>query len=201
MGGEWVTVTEDMATFEVVGDSTGVQMSAMDVGAPVALIDHVGEAKVKTHSTRKQRWNLRYSGAHTGNIKLKFAYNPALLPAGYDANQLVIYHSNNGVWEKLPCKVNPATNVIEAITSSLSPFMLGVNDVVVKPDVSLSVDIPGSLNVSWPDSFTGWTLQESPDLNPTSWFDSSRVITTVNSTSSVTVPLSSGSRFFRLVKP
>ncbi len=151
--------------------------------------------------TKKQRWNLKYSGTHTGNIKLKFAYNPALLPAGYDENQLSIYHFNNGVWEKLPCKVNPTTNVIEAITPSLSPFMLGVNDVVVKPDVGLSVDTPGALSVSWPESFTGWTLQESPDLNPTSWFNSSRVITTVNGTSAVTVPMSSGSRFFRLVKP
>lgn len=151
--------------------------------------------------TRKQRWNLKYSGTHTGNIKLKFAYNPALLPADYDENQLSIYHFNNGVWEKLPCKVNPATNVIEAITPSLSPFMLGVNDVVVKPDVGISVDTPGALSVSWPDSFTGWTLQESPDLSPTSWFNSSRVITTVNGTSTVTVPMNSGSRFFRLVKP
>jgi hypothetical protein len=151
--------------------------------------------------TRKQRWNLKYSGTHTGNIKLKFAYNPALLPVGYDENQLSIYHFNNGVWEKLPCKVNPTTNVIEAITPSLSPFMLGVNDVVVKPDVGLSVDTPGALSVSWPESFTGWTLQESPDLNPTSWFNSSRAITTVNGTSAVTVPMSSGSRFFRLVKP
>ena len=151
--------------------------------------------------TKKQRWNLKYSGTHTGNIKLKFAYNPALLPVGYDENQLSIYHFNNGVWEKLPCKVNPTTNVIEAITPSLSPFMLGVNDVVVKPDVGISVDTPGALSVSWPESFTGWTLQESPDLNPTSWFNSSRAITTVNGTSAVTVPMSSGSRFFRLVKP
>ncbi len=151
--------------------------------------------------TRRQRWNLKYSGTHTGNIKLKFAYNPALLPAGYDENQLSIYHFNNGVWEKLPCKVNPTTNVIEAITPSLSPFMLGVNDVVVKPDVGISVDTPGALSVSWPDSFTGWTLQESPDLSPTSWFNSSRAITTVNGTSAVTVPMNSGSCFFRLVKP
>ena len=36
--------------------------------------------------------------------------NPALLPAGYDENQLVIYHFRNGQWEKLACKVDPATN-------------------------------------------------------------------------------------------
>jgi hypothetical protein len=153
------------------------------------------------NGTRRQRWNLKYNGSHTGAIKLKFAYNPALLPAGYDENQLCIYHFNNGVWEKLVGKVNPATNTIEAVTPSLSPFMLGVNDVIVKPDVTLSADAPGALNVSWPDSFTGWTLQENSDLSPAGWFNSTRPLSTVNGTTSVSVPISSGSRFFRLVKP
>ena len=151
--------------------------------------------------TRRQRWNLKYNGSHTGSIKLKFAYNPALLPAGYDENQLCIYHFNNGVWEKLTGKVNPATNTIEAVTPSLSPFMLGINDVIVKPDVTLSADAPGTLSVSWPDSFTGWTLQESTDLSPAGWFNSTRTLSTANGSTSVSVPLSSGSRFFRLVKP
>lgn len=48
VGGEWVTVTEDMATFEVVGDFTGSQMAAVDVDAPVGLIDHVSEGKINT---------------------------------------------------------------------------------------------------------------------------------------------------------
>lgn len=151
------------------------------------------------NGTRKQRWNLKYSGAHTGNIKLKFAYNPALLPAGYDENQLVIYHFNNGVWEKLPCKVDPTTNTIEAITPSLSPFMLGVNDVVVKPDVAVSVSTPGSLDVSWPDTFLGWQLQESTNLS--TWTNSTRPITNLGGQNKVTVPFSAGVKFFRLVRP
>ena len=48
VGGEWVTVTEDMATKEVVGDYTGAQMAAVDVDAPVGLIDHVGEGRINT---------------------------------------------------------------------------------------------------------------------------------------------------------
>lgn len=151
------------------------------------------------NGTRRQRWNLKYSGAHTGNIKLKFAYNPALLPAGYDENQLVIYHFHNGVWEKLTCKVDPATNTIEAITPSLSPFMLGVNDVVVKPDVQLSASTPGTLNVSWPDTFLGWQLQESTNLS--TWTNSTRPIINEAGTNKVVVPASSGVKFFRLLKP
>lgn len=48
VGGEWVTVTEDMSTVEIVGDFTGSQMAAVDVDAPVGLIDHVGEGRVAT---------------------------------------------------------------------------------------------------------------------------------------------------------
>lgn len=151
------------------------------------------------NGTRKQRWNLKYSGAHTGNIKLKFAYNPALLPAGYDENQLVIYHFNNGVWEKLTCKVDPTTNTIEAITPSLSPFMLGVNDVVVKPDVQMSASTPGTLNVSWPDTFLGWQLQESTNLS--TWTNSTRPIINEAGTNKVSIPASSGVKFFRLLRP
>jgi hypothetical protein len=47
-GGEWVTVTEDMATKVVIGDFTGSQMAAVDVDAPVGLIDHVGEGRINT---------------------------------------------------------------------------------------------------------------------------------------------------------
>ncbi len=46
VGGEWVSVTTDMSTVEVVGEFTGSQMAAVDVNEPVGLIDHVGEGKV-----------------------------------------------------------------------------------------------------------------------------------------------------------
>ena len=152
-------------------------------------------------ASRRQLWKLNYNGVHTGNIKLKFAYDPSLLPAGYDENQLVIYHFRNGTWEKLSCKVDAAKNIIEAVTPSLSPFVLGVNDVVVKPQVGISLSSPGSLNVTWPDSFTGWTLQEAGDLNPSSWIDSTRPITSSGGYNSVVVPINSGSKFFRLLRP
>lgn len=151
------------------------------------------------NGTRRQRWNLKYSGTHTGSIKLKFAYNPALLPAGYDENQLVIYHFHNGQWEKLVGKVDPTTNTIEATTPSLSPFMLGVNDVVVKPDVQMSITTPGTLDVSWPDTFLGWQLQESTNL--ATWTNSTRPIVNDAGTNKVSIPASSGVKFFRLLRP
>lgn len=148
---------------------------------------------------KRQRWNLSYSGTHVGNIRLRFAYDANLLPASYDENQLVIYHFRNGAWEKLACKVDPTTNTIEAITPSLSPFMLGINDQVVKPDVQLSSTVPGALDVTWDASFNGWLLQESANLS--TWTNSARIINTNVGRNSVNVPLSAGMRFFRLVRP
>jgi hypothetical protein len=44
--GEWVTVTTDMSGEVIVGDFTGSQMAAVDVDAPVGLIEHVSEGEV-----------------------------------------------------------------------------------------------------------------------------------------------------------
>ena len=91
------------------------------------------------------------------------------------------------------------TNTIEAITPSLSPFMLGVNDVVVKPDVAVSISTPGSLDVSWPDTFLGWQLQESTNLS--TWTNSTRPITNLGGQNKVTVPFAAGAKYFRLLRP
>lgn len=39
--GEWVTVTVDLSTVEVVGDFSGAQMAAFDVAPALGLIDHI----------------------------------------------------------------------------------------------------------------------------------------------------------------
>lgn len=77
-------------------------------------------------STFTQLWNLEYSGSHSGLIHLTFAYNPSLLPAGFNENRLAIHHFNGSVWEKLDGIVDPVANTITASTTSLSPFALGV---------------------------------------------------------------------------
>ena len=52
--GEWVSVTTDLSTVEVVGEFTGSQMAAVDVDAAVGLIDHVSEGKVGTAYTARR---------------------------------------------------------------------------------------------------------------------------------------------------
>ncbi len=52
--GEWVDVTTDLSTVEVVGEFTGSQMAAVDVDAAVGLIDHVSEGKVGAPYTARR---------------------------------------------------------------------------------------------------------------------------------------------------
>lgn len=56
-------------------------------------------------------------------------------------------------------------------------------------------------SLSWPDAFTGWVLQESPDLNPMSWVNSARPVTISGGQRQVSIPSPTGSLFFRLAHP
>lgn len=80
-----------------------------------------------------QLWNLEYSGTHAGPIHLTFAYNPTLLPAGFDQSKLAIFHYNGTVWEQLPGTVDTAAKKITVTTTSLSPFAVGVSGATPAP--------------------------------------------------------------------
>ncbi len=58
-----------------------------------------------------------------------------------------------------------------------------------------------SFVLSWSLGFAGWKLQESPDLDPSNWIDSTRPATVVGDRENVTVTPMTGSRYFRLVRP
>ena len=74
-----------------------------------------------------QLWNLEYSGTHNGPIHLTFAYDPTLLPAGFDQSRLAIYHYNGAAWEQLTSTVDTVAKKITVTTTSLSPFAIGVS--------------------------------------------------------------------------
>jgi hypothetical protein len=66
------------------------------------------------------------------------------------------------------------------------------------PTLHMSTPVAGMLTITWPAAVTGWTLQESADLSPASWVDSTRPITVVDGQNQVTVSTALGNRFFRL---
>lgn len=57
----------------------------------------------------------------------------------------------------------------------------------------------GGVTFSWPATLTGWTLEESTDL--IHWAASGETITIDGAQSSISIPVASGGRFFRLAKP
>jgi hypothetical protein len=66
------------------------------------------------------------------------------------------------------------------------------------PTISLGTGA-GSLAISWPGWATGWVMRFATNLAPaTAWFPLSNSVVSNNGRFSVTVPLESGSRFFRL---
>jgi hypothetical protein len=53
------------------------------------------------------------------------------------------------------------------------------------------------LNISWPNTWTGWTLQQSSDLSTTHWTPSSAV-SNDGTNNFITITASPGNLFFRL---
>lgn len=66
---------------------------------------------------------------------------------------------------------------------------------------SSSLSAPDIITFSWPAGATGWVLQESPNLSPGDWVDSTRPVTVVGNLKQVSVATTSGRGFFRLVHP
>jgi hypothetical protein len=72
-------------------------------------------------------------------------------------------------------------------------------NIVSPAGAQLTAILSGSqITVSWPSSITGFTLQFTPTFSPTAW---QNVTTPTNGFNSVTESVSSGSRFYRLIKP
>ena len=146
-----------------------------------------------------QVWNLKFNGSYTGLIKLKFNYDPALLPPGFDAHKLTIWHYTKGAWEQLVPVVDTVNHVLTVMTSSLSPFMLGVPTTNAIPTVNAIHTGGGNQQLSWTSDTTGWILQESADL--ATWVNSAEVVTTVGNVSTVNITGGGTTYFYRLAHP
>ena len=74
-----------------------------------------------------QIWEVEFTGVYSGSIFLTFAYDPLLLPAGFDESVLCLYHFTGGAWQKLASTLNPALNTISVTVGTLGVFALGVD--------------------------------------------------------------------------
>jgi hypothetical protein len=69
-------------------------------------------------------WEITGGEDFEGTAQLTFAYDPALLPVGFDETELAIAHLENGIWELLTGSVDTDANTITVETDSFSPFSL-----------------------------------------------------------------------------
>jgi hypothetical protein len=69
------------------------------------------------------------------------------------------------------------------------------------PIVGIVNTTPGMIGFAWPASAAGWVLQESTDLSPESWVNSSLPIITSGGQNQVSIIHPTGKLFFRLVHP
>ena len=93
-----------------------------------------------------------------------------------------------------PVSVSPSY----AFTSTTGRTL--VANFIAQPSLATTIT-PGGIIVSWPAGASGWVLQESPDLSPRSWADSTRAINIVGNQKQVTVTGPTGNAFFRLIHP
>jgi hypothetical protein len=84
------------------------------------------------------------------------------------------------------------TNIINR--SLVANFMPG-------PTLAQAFTPPNTLTLSWPTNFSAWKLQESPDLSPNGWTDSTRPADVSGDQKRVTIWPLTGRGFFRLVLP
>ncbi|MCE9592365.1 MAG: PEP-CTERM sorting domain-containing protein [Planctomycetes bacterium] len=73
-----------------------------------------------------QVWNVHLDdGSFAGNLELVFTYDDSGMTTA-DELGLAIYHFNGSAWEMLSSSVDTGANTITVLTTSLSPFALGV---------------------------------------------------------------------------
>jgi hypothetical protein len=92
-------------------------------------------------------------------------------------------------------------NGIQVSGSAILSFTCSANRTLVAhfvPILGIHPVAPDEIQLSWPASAAGWTLEESPDLSVGSWIPSNRAVTISGSTHQVAIPTSEASRFFHL---
>ncbi|MCU0770666.1 MAG: alpha-amylase family glycosyl hydrolase [Verrucomicrobia bacterium] len=67
------------------------------------------------------------------------------------------------------------------------------------PTLSIQLVESGTGLLSWPASFSGFSLQQNPDLSAGSWTSVTNSVITTNGLNQVLVPAANGNRYFRLV--
>jgi hypothetical protein len=69
------------------------------------------------------------------------------------------------------------------------------------PRLTITFTSTNTAIVSWPSPATGWSPQQTSDLNPTNWVAASEAISDDGTNKSILINPPVGNRFYRLFKP
>lgn len=99
-------------------------------------------------------------------------------------------------WSEAGAPVSTSADYSFTSTSSRSL----VATFVAQPALICALGAGGVINIFWPAGAIDWVLEESPDLSPGSWKDSTRPVAIVGSQKRIEVTAATGTAFFRLIR-
>jgi hypothetical protein len=114
-------------------------------------------------------------------------------------------NGQNGTLFRTSYTFASATTLIFAVPDYYLPDNNGGVSVLISPATSLPVlsifSGTGTVTLRWPTNASGFSLSQTPDLQPTSWGAVTNVPAVINTNFSVTLPVASASKLFRLHNP
>lgn len=92
-----------------------------------------------------QLWQMQFSGTSSGPIDLTFAYDPALLPQGFDPQLLCVRQFDGQAWQNLGGVVDTNHHTIRVRAFSLTVFVIGTsNETIFNVQAQASPSLAGS---------------------------------------------------------
>ncbi len=88
-------------------------------------VGEIGPLSFRIPGDELQLYEIEFSGSFSDQIMLTLGYDPLLLPAGFDASLLRVFHWNGDAWEDLGGTVDPLNSTITFYADNLSPFAVG----------------------------------------------------------------------------
>ncbi|MHB1307295.1 MAG: WD40/YVTN/BNR-like repeat-containing protein [Limisphaerales bacterium] len=194
--------------------SSGLQLrSTSPQGArPVIAVQRLASASAGVDASwaegvtwGREHWVIREdvfnAGAALPPMYVRFQYDPARLPEGFDPANARLYRFHQGAWTLVPATVDPIGHWIASNEpTGLSEWTFGSMPAAELPTAKIRLGNAGDVILSWPESATGFRLEASPTLHPPAW-------ETVETTPSVSggfreasLPTTAPTRFYRLTK-
>lgn len=122
---------------------------------------------------------------------LAWEYFHTNLPAGV--------YNLDWTYSKGPVNIPDGISYVDA--AWVDEVSLGASAITPAPDLGIQLAGEDAALVFWPASASVFRLQQTPDLNPTSWTDVTNVVNLVNGTNQVWLAPTVQSQFYRLVYP